>query len=191
MPRLPLHIWRCLTATQKHRSRFLYVAGGLNTPGKVVVRSPPSWLTQGNQAALQFMLAAATTQEWMGHDLRAFAARPACPLCHDVNDWAAMPWMHLCSRCHVVGATVTPTRHHTTRLVVEALGLASALYTLGGGVVELIGVVLAALDSHECTTQLARSTELACTPKRASPPSPWPSDLSSSPGVSSSPCGCQ
>ena len=97
--------------------------------------------------ALQLLLGAATTQEWLGHSLFEVASKPACPLCWDTAGWAASPWGYLLAHCQKVGTAIECTHHHATRRVIRALGLAGTLYAFSGGVVQLLRLILAALDS--------------------------------------------
>ena len=65
--------------------------------------------------ALQLLLGAATTQEWLGHSLFEIASKPSCPFCYDIDGWAANPWVHLLVHCQgwalllIVPTTMQPT----------------------------------------------------------------------------------
>ena len=97
--------------------------------------------------ALQLLLGAATTQEWLGHSLFEIASKPSCPFCYDIDGWAANPLVHLLAHCQRVGTAIDCTHHHATRRVIRVLGLAGALYAFSGEVAQLLWLILAALDS--------------------------------------------
>ena len=133
-PHLPVAIWQWLNERQKRDCGLFYIAGDAYRSSRVILAEPPSWLAPGNGMALQLLLGAATTQEWLGHSLFEVASKPTCPFYWDIDGWAANPWVHLLLHCYRVGTAIYCTHHHATHRVIRVLGLAGTLYAFSGEV---------------------------------------------------------
>ena len=133
-PHLLVAIWQHLDGRQKRDCDLLYIAGDAYRSSRVILAGPRSWLAPDNGMALQLLLGAATTQEWLGYSLFEVTSKPACPFCWDIDGWAANPWVHLLAHCHRVGTAIDCTHHHATHRVIRVFGLAGTLYAFSGKV---------------------------------------------------------